>query len=93
MYFTTFLPGINSQSGTHAQRSSTALGLPGSSISITIDGINVQDQDARSTDGFYANVRPQTAATVNVSFVESLRCSSRRPITSRTPCGMVTLQN
>src|SRR5262245_47692558 len=59
MYMVTFLPGVNSNA-THAQRSSTAMGLPGSAVAITIDGINVQDQDTKSTDGFYAKVRPQT---------------------------------
>src|SRR5262245_51781826 len=59
MYMVTFLPGVNSNAD-HAQRNPTAMGLPGSAVAITIDGINVQDQDTKSTDGFYAKVRPQT---------------------------------
>lgn len=70
MYMVTFLPGVNS-SGTHAQRSSTAMGLPGSAVAITIDGVNVQDQDAKSTDGFYANVRPQTDMVQEVTVSEA----------------------
>ena len=70
MYMVTFLPGVNSNA-THAQRSSTAMGLPGSAVAITIDGINVQDQDAKSTDGFYANVRPQTDMIEEVTVSEA----------------------
>ena len=47
------------------------MGLPGSAISITIDGVNVQDQDARSGDGFYANVRPQTDMVEQVTVSEA----------------------
>ena len=54
--FVTFLPGVNSGS-THSQRSSTILGLPQSTIAITIDGVNVQDQGLHSTDGFFAVIR------------------------------------
>ena len=71
MNFITFLPGVNSGGGTHIQRNSTAMGLPGSAISITIDGVNVQDQDARSGDGFYANVRPQTDMVEQVTVTEA----------------------
>ena len=71
MYFVALLPGINSASGTHITRNSTAMGLPGSAIAITIDGINVQDQDARSGDGFYANVRPQTDMVEQVTVSEA----------------------
>ena len=70
MYIVTFLPGVNSNA-THAQRSSTAMGLPGSAVAITIDGVNVQDQDAKSTDGFYANVRPQTDMIEEVTVSEA----------------------
>lgn len=70
MYFVTFLPGVNA-SGTHVQRNSTLMGLPGSAVAITIDGINVQDQDARSGDGFYANVRPQTDMVDQVTVSEA----------------------
>ena len=60
MQFVTLLPGINSPGGTHVQRNSTAMGLPQSAIAIVIDGVNIQDQSIKSTDGFYADIRPQT---------------------------------
>ena len=71
MNFLAFLPGVNTASGSHIQRNSTAMGLPGSAISITIDGVNVQDQDSRSGDGFYANVRPQTDMVEQVTVSEA----------------------
>ena len=58
--FVTFLPGVNSGSGSHSQRASTVMGLPQASIAVSIDGVNVQDQLIKSTDGFFANISPQT---------------------------------
>ncbi len=71
MNFMAFLPGMNAASGSHIQRNSTAMGLPGSALAILIDGVNVQDQDAHSTDGFYANVRPQTDMIEQVTVSEA----------------------
>lgn len=69
--FVTFLPGVNSGNGSHSQRSSTIMGLPQSTISITIDGVNVQDQYIKSGDGFFAVVRPQTDLVEEVTVSEA----------------------
>jgi Carboxypeptidase regulatory-like domain/TonB dependent receptor-like, beta-barrel len=71
MYFVTMLPGVNTPSGTHTQRNSTLMGLPQSTISIVIDGVNVQDQAVKSTDGFYADIRPQTDLVEQVTVSEA----------------------
>ncbi|MGH9411414.1 MAG: TonB-dependent receptor domain-containing protein [Vicinamibacterales bacterium] len=71
MQIVTFLPGVNSQSTTHVQRSSTALGLPQSAIAIVIDGVNIQDQSVKSTDGFYPDIRPQNDLVEQVSIGEA----------------------
>ena len=71
MQIVTFMPGVNSQTGTHVQRSSTALGLPQSAIAIVIDGVNIQDQSVKSTDGFYPDIRPQNDLVEQVSIAEA----------------------
>lgn len=71
MQIVTFLPGVNSQNGTHVQRSSTALGLPQSAIAIVIDGVNIQDQSVKSTDGFYPDIRPQNDLVQEVTASEA----------------------
>jgi hypothetical protein len=71
MQVITLLPGINSESGTHTQRESTALGLPQSAIAIVIDGVNIQDQSVKSTDGFYPTIRPQTDLVEQVTVSEA----------------------
>jgi hypothetical protein len=71
MYVVTMLPGINTPSGSHSQRSSTAMGLPQSAIAIVIDGVNVQDQAVKSGDGFYADIRPQTDLVEQVTVSEA----------------------
>jgi hypothetical protein len=63
MQIVTFMPGVNAPGGTHVQRNSTALGLPQSAIAIVIDGVNIQDQSIKSTDGFYPDIRPQNDQT------------------------------
>ena len=57
--FVVFLPGVDTSSSNHSQRSSTVSGLPQSAISITVDGANIQDKYTRSTDGFFANIHPK----------------------------------
>ena len=54
-----FLPGVDTAAGNHSLRSSTIAGLPQSTISITVDGANIQDKYLRSTDGFFANIHPK----------------------------------
>jgi hypothetical protein len=48
-------------------RSSTVNGLPKGALNITIDGINVQDNLLRSSDGFFTYVRPKTDAVGEVT--------------------------
>jgi hypothetical protein len=51
--FMTLLPGVNTAS---INRNSTINGLPTSAIDITLDGINIQDNFNKSTDGFFTRV-------------------------------------
>ncbi len=51
----TSLPGF-STSGT--ARNSSVSGLPRSSINITLDGMNIQDNYLKSSDGFFARLTP-----------------------------------
>lgn len=48
-------------------RTSTINGLPKGSLSITIDGVDVQANDARSSDGFFTYVRPRVDAIEEVT--------------------------
>jgi carboxypeptidase family protein/TonB-dependent receptor-like protein len=51
----TSLPGFNT-SGT--ARNSTINGLPKSAINITLDGMNIQDNYLKTSDGYYARLTP-----------------------------------
>jgi hypothetical protein len=66
--FTINLPGFNTPGGS---RDTTINGLPQGSINITIDGISVQDNQLKTTDGFFARVSPRLDAidevTVNMA--------------------------
>jgi hypothetical protein len=57
--FVVFLPGVDTAASNHSQRSSSVAGLPQSTISITVDGANIQDKYTRSGDGFFANIHPK----------------------------------
>jgi hypothetical protein len=48
-------------------RSSTVNGLPKGAINITLDGINVQDNLGRSSDGFFTYIRPRVDAIDEVT--------------------------
>src|SRR5204862_1277984 len=48
-------------------RTSTVNGLPKGALNITIDGINVQDNLLKSSDGFFTFVRPRTDAIDDVT--------------------------
>lgn len=58
------MPGTNTV-GT--VRTSSINGLPKGSISITIDGVDVQDNYLRSSDGFFTYVRPRIDAMEEVT--------------------------
>ncbi len=62
--FVTFLPGVNTPGG---NRDSTVNGLPQSSINITVDGVSVQDNFLKSTDGFFARMSPRLDAIEEVT--------------------------
>jgi hypothetical protein len=54
--FVQFLPGVATQGSV---RDSLVAGLPQSSINITIDGVNIQDNQNKTGDGFFARVAPR----------------------------------
>lgn len=58
------LPGTASVG---APRRSSVNGLPKGSLSITIDGVDVQDNLLRSSDGFFTYVRPRVDAIEEVT--------------------------
>ena len=62
--FVTSLPGVNTPGGS---RDSTINGLPQSSINITLDGINIQDNTNKTGDGFFAIVSPRLDAIEEVT--------------------------
>jgi hypothetical protein len=62
--FVTMLPGVNTPGG---NRDSTISGLPQNAINITLDGINVQDNTLKSTDGFFTIVQPRLDAVEEVT--------------------------
>ena len=64
MDFVNFLPGVSTPAG---NRDATINGLPQGVINITLDGINIQDNTNRSTDGFFAIVSPRLDAIEEVS--------------------------
>ncbi len=68
--FVAALPGVNT---TSTIRNSTVMGLTASSTNITIDGINVQDNYLKSSDGFFARINPRMDA------VEEVTVSSATP--------------
>lgn len=59
MDFVTFLPGVSTPGG---NRQSSINGLPRGAINITLDGVNIQDNTLRSTDGFFTIVQPRLDA-------------------------------
>src|SRR6188508_1445797 len=64
MDFVNLLPGVSTPSG---NRDATINGLPRGTINITLDGVNIQDNTLRSTDGFFSIVSPRLDAIEEVS--------------------------
>jgi hypothetical protein len=62
--FTINMAGVNTPGGS---RDSTVNGLPQGSINITIDGMSVQDNQLKTTDGFFARVSPRLDAVEEVT--------------------------
>ena len=59
-----FLPGTSSPA---RPRQSTVNGLPKGGLNITLDGINVQDNLLKSSDGFFTYIQPKTDAIDEVT--------------------------
>src|SRR5437899_5894036 len=64
MDFVPFMPGVTTANG---NRQSIINGLPRGTINITLDGVNIQDNTLRSTDGFFAIVQPRLDALEEVT--------------------------
>jgi hypothetical protein len=64
-YFITFLTGVQTAAGT---RDSIVSGLPQSTINMTLDGVNIQDNTNKTTDGFFAIVGPRLDAVEEITF-------------------------
>jgi hypothetical protein len=62
--FVVNLPGTNTAGGS---RDSTVNGLPQSTINITLDGMNIQDNYLKTTDGFFARLSPRLDAVEEVT--------------------------
>ncbi len=58
-----FLPGVETAGG---PRGSTISGLPQNTISVTLDGVNVNN-NFQSTDGFFSMVTPRLDAVEEVT--------------------------
>ena len=52
-------------------RTSTVNGLPKGALNITLDGINVQDNTLKSSDGFFTYIRPRTDSVSEVTISTS----------------------
>jgi hypothetical protein len=63
--FITFLTGVQTAAGT---RDSIVSGLPQSTINMTLDGVNIQDNTNKTTDGFFAIVGPRLDAVEEITF-------------------------
>jgi hypothetical protein len=64
MDFIPFMPGVSTAGG---NRQSQINGLPRGQINITLDGVNIQDNTLRSTDGFFAIVSPRLDAIEEIT--------------------------
>src|SRR3954463_1007034 len=62
--FVVNLPGVNTP-GT--ARNSTVNGLPQGAINITLDGVSIQDNYLKTSDGFFARVQPRLDAIEEVT--------------------------
>src|SRR3954469_10748772 len=64
MDFVNLLPGVTTANG---NRQASINGLPRGTINITLDGVNVQDNTLRTSDGFFAIVSPRLDAIEEVT--------------------------
>jgi hypothetical protein len=64
MDFVNLLPGVSTPGG---NRNATVNGLPQGVINITLDGVNIQDNTLKTSDGFFALVSPRLDAIEEVT--------------------------
>ncbi len=64
--FIAFMPGVSSPDTT---RNSSVNGMPQSAINMTLDGVNIQDNTLKSTDGFFAIVGPRIDAIEEITVI------------------------
>lgn len=80
MDFVNMLPGVTTANG---NRQAVINGLPRGTINITLDGVNVQDNTLRTTDGFFAIVSPRLDAIEEVT----VSTAAQGPATpAKAPC-------
>jgi hypothetical protein len=60
-----YMPGVTSSDG--SIRGATVNGLPQSAINITLDGMNIQDNYLKTSDGMFARVSPRLDAVEEVT--------------------------
>jgi hypothetical protein len=60
-----YMPGITTANG--SVRGSIVNGLPQSAVNITLDGMNIQDNFLKTTDGMFARVSPRLDAVEEVT--------------------------
>lgn len=58
------LPGVQTPG---VPRTSSINGLPKGSVNLTLDGVNIQDNFLRSSDGFFTQVQPKSDAVAEVT--------------------------
>ena len=66
--FVQFLPGVQTAGSV---RDSTVAGLPQSAINMTLDGVSIQDNHLKTTDGFFARVSPRLDAIEEVTLTSA----------------------
>ena len=81
--FVTLLPGVNTPG---RNRDSTINGLSESTIDITLDGINIQDNFNKTTDGFFVRVAP------SLDSVQEVTVSTATPEASGGGMGAVSIK-
>jgi hypothetical protein len=63
--FVAQMPGVNTSTG--SSRDAIVNGLPQASVNITLDGMNIQDNYAKSWDGMFTRVSPRLDAVEELS--------------------------
>ena len=59
------MPGVVSSTGSN--RDANVIGLPQATVNITLDGMNIQDNYAKSWDGMFTRVSPRIDAVEEVT--------------------------